>query len=161
MKKHSSYITHFDFSCDGVNLHSTCGAYELLFWDVAQGKQLPGGASALKDEKWATWSVTLGWPVQGIWPECADGTDINSVDRSHETVDGKEYAKSYYLLASGDDFSQVRLLRYPSLKKASEAVVGRGHSSHVTTVKWNNNDTKLFSTGGEDQCVIQWNITKK
>lgn len=35
MLKHSSYITHFDFSRDGVNLHSTCGAYELLFWDVA------------------------------------------------------------------------------------------------------------------------------
>jgi len=63
MLKHSSYITHFDFSCDGVNLHSTCGAYELLFWDVHSGKQLPGGASALRDEKWHTWTVTLGWPV--------------------------------------------------------------------------------------------------
>lgn len=40
MNKHSSYITHFDFSCDGVNLHSTCGAYELLFWDVAKCKQV-------------------------------------------------------------------------------------------------------------------------
>ena len=38
MKKHSSYITHIDFSCDGVNLHSTCGAYELLFWNVSEGK---------------------------------------------------------------------------------------------------------------------------
>jgi hypothetical protein len=63
MKKHSSYITHVDFSCDGVNLHSTCGAYELLFWDVTQGKQLTGGATGLKDEKWHTWTTTLGWPV--------------------------------------------------------------------------------------------------
>ena len=38
MQKHSSYITHIDYSCDGANLHSTCGAYELLFWDLAKGK---------------------------------------------------------------------------------------------------------------------------
>lgn len=63
MNKHSSYITHFDFSMDGNNLHSTCGAYELLFWDINSGKQLPGGATAFKDEKWATWTVPLGWPV--------------------------------------------------------------------------------------------------
>jgi hypothetical protein len=56
MKKHSSYITHIDFSKDGRYLHSNCGAYELLFWDVNTGKQLPGGATALRDEIWATWT---------------------------------------------------------------------------------------------------------
>ena len=38
MKKHSSFITHIDFSKDGNCLHSTCGAYELLFWEVHTGK---------------------------------------------------------------------------------------------------------------------------
>ena len=64
MKKHSSYITHIDFSRDGNYLHSTCGAYELLFWDANSGKQMTSGASALKDEIWQTWTVTLGWPVK-------------------------------------------------------------------------------------------------
>ena len=106
MLKHSSYITHFDFSCDGVNLHSTCGAYELLFWDVHSGKQLPGGASALRDEKWHTWTVTLGWPVQGIWPECADGTDINSVDCNNDRT----------LVVAGDDFGTICVYRFPVLQ---------------------------------------------
>lgn len=52
-----------DFSKDGANLHSNCGAYELLFWDCGTGKQLPGGATQFKDEDWATWTATLGWPV--------------------------------------------------------------------------------------------------
>jgi len=30
--KHNSYIKHFDFSRDSNTIHSTCGAYELLFW---------------------------------------------------------------------------------------------------------------------------------
>lgn len=38
LAKHSSYITHIDFSEDGQALHSTCGAYELLFWDMVKGR---------------------------------------------------------------------------------------------------------------------------
>lgn len=34
LNKHSSYITHLDWSADGCSLHSNCGAYELLFWDA-------------------------------------------------------------------------------------------------------------------------------
>lgn len=38
LRKHSSYITHLDYSVDGNYLHSNCGAYELLFWDVSTEK---------------------------------------------------------------------------------------------------------------------------
>lgn len=37
LNKHSSYITHLDWSEDGEYLHSNCGAYEILFWEVAPG----------------------------------------------------------------------------------------------------------------------------
>ncbi len=70
--------------------------------------------------------------MQGIWPECADGTDINSVDRSNTNIENGAEFEKYYIVATGDDFSKVKLLRYPSLKKSSESKEGRGHSSHVT-----------------------------
>ena len=41
--------------------------------------------------------------LEGIWPDGADGTDVNSVSRSN----GKK------LLATGDDFGNVNLFRYP------------------------------------------------
>merc|ERR1711865_388438 len=81
MKGHSSYITHIDFSANSKYLQTNCGAYELLFWDVRNGKQITS-ASSLRDQDWETWTCTLGWPVQGIWPPEADGMDVNSVDRS-------------------------------------------------------------------------------
>lgn len=34
LNKHSSYITHLDFSTDGQTIQSTCGAYALLYWDL-------------------------------------------------------------------------------------------------------------------------------
>ena len=103
IKSHHSTITHLDFTMDSESLMSNCTSYEILYHSVADGKQITGGASQLKDERWASWSCTLGWPVQGIFPPCADGSDINTCDRS---PDGD-------VLASGDDFRMVKLFRYP------------------------------------------------
>lgn len=152
MTGHSSYITHIDWSTDGSALHTTCGAYELLFW-TSTGKRVPGGASANKDEDWHTWSTTLGWPVQGIFPKEWDGTDINMVDRSSQYT-----SEGYRLLAMGTDRSTVGLFVYPALRKNCPYNSYGGHSSHVTNVKFSADNTRIFSTGGEDQCVFQWKV---
>ena len=70
----------------------------------------------------------------------------------------KKHPSGYHLLASGDDFGKVRILRYPSIVKNSEAVFGVGHSSHVPCVKWSEEDEYLYSVGGEDNCVFQWKV---
>ena len=85
-----------------------------------------------------------------------DGSDINSVDRTKTS-----YERDMKLLASGDDKGQVRLLEYPCLVKNSQSVVGKGHSSHVTTVAFNFNDEYLMSSGGEDQTILQWKLVHK
>ena len=64
-----------------------------------------------------------------------DGTDINGVDRSK-----KPHPDGYHLVASADDFSKVKVFRYPSIRENSEFIEGRGHSSHVTQVKWSKDD---------------------
>jgi hypothetical protein len=37
------------------------------------------GAKRFKEEKWDSWSLIMGWPVQSIWPKLSDGDDINAV----------------------------------------------------------------------------------
>ena len=156
LHKHSSYITHIDWSVDSCYLHSNCGAYELLFWSVEDGQQLTSGASALRDEDWHTWSCVLGWPVQGIFLPEMDGGDINMTDRSHKAIpDG------YRILAAGDDFGKIRVYPYPCLKKGAKAIELKGHSSHVTNVKFNGNDSYLYSAGGEDQTIMQWRVRQR
>jgi microtubule-associated protein-like 6 len=142
---HNSYITHFDFSADSQWLKSTCGAYELLYFDANTAAQ-EGSATKVKDVDWSSQTCTLGWPVQGIWPPCADGTDINAVDRSGN---GK-------LLCTADDFGKVKLFNYPVLDKDAGFLVFRGHSSHVTNVRFSLGDTHVITTGGNDRCVFQW-----
>jgi hypothetical protein len=117
LRGHNSYITHLDFGVlhtaegDQLTLQSNCGAYELLFWVLRDQVTHPTwvrepSASQLRDAEWATWTCVLGWPVQGIWPDRADGTDINAADRNHLFSD-------LPVLATADDFGQVKLLHYP------------------------------------------------
>jgi WD40 repeat protein len=77
---HSSFITSLDWSQDSSYIRSVCGAYELLFFNVAnKGKRDPSGASNTVATVWADQTCKLGWCVQGIFPSGCDGSHINSV----------------------------------------------------------------------------------
>jgi echinoderm microtubule-associated protein-like 6 len=155
---HKASITHLDLSSDGKSMQSNCGAYELLFCNLSDGKPILRGTTLMNTE-WSTWTCSLGWPVQGIWPACADGTDVNAVDRS----------PGGSLLATGDDHGKVKVFRYPVVMEKSESNLFAGHSSHVTNVRWvpgfdqlpgdgssEGEDTFLISAGGNDKCLFQW-----
>lgn len=63
-------------------------------------------SSSLRDTEWATQSCAVSYETIGIWPEGADGTDINVVNRSLDKT----------LMATGDDFGKVKLYVYPASK---------------------------------------------
>lgn len=58
----------------------------------------------MRDTEWASQTCSLSFQTVGVWPENADGTDVNTVCRS--------YDKS--LLVSGDDWGKVKLFSFPS-----------------------------------------------
>jgi len=153
LKGHTGAITHLDWSESGEALHSVCNSYELLYWDMNSKSQDTHGASNFRDEDWASFTTTLGWPVQGIWEPGMDGSDINAVDRSPI-----EHSDGYRLLAAGDDNGKVRIFRFPSITENSQSVIGNGHSSHVTMVKFSPTGSHLYTAGGNDQCIFQWKV---
>lgn len=71
-------MTHLDWSKDGHFLVVNSQAYELKFCSIEKGANT--AASSAKDFEWFTWTCTLGFYVQGIFPG-VDGTDVNSVCR--------------------------------------------------------------------------------
>jgi WD40 repeat protein len=144
-KGHSSHVTHLDWSSDSKVLKTVCGAYELLYWEAQEGKQVPY-ASTMRDVDFQRESCILGWPVQGIWPADSDGTDVNAVAKSGSGT----------VLASADDFGNVKLFKYPVVRKHADCKKYRAHSSHVTNVAFSHNDQYVFSVGGADTAVMQW-----
>lgn len=144
---HSSFVTHIDWSSDGKLLQSNSGDYEMLFWDTETCKQNVNGKD-LRDTEWHTYTCVLGYPVIGIWPEGSDGTDVNTVARSHDGT----------VLATGDDFGKVKLFKCPASHPKTECNAYQGHSSHVTCVDFFPDDSTLISTGGRDMSVMQWKV---
>ncbi|KAL6442836.1 hypothetical protein ACFW04_002710 [Cataglyphis niger] len=142
---HSSFITHLDWSVDGQYLRSNSGDYELLYWNPGVCRQIPQ-SSTLRNVDWATHTCVITFETIGIWPEGADGTDVNNCTRSG---DGK-------LLATGDDFGKVKLFSHPACQPKSLYHSYGGHSSHVTNVSFLQDDSRLVSTGGADTSVLQW-----
>ncbi|XP_032689911.1 echinoderm microtubule-associated protein-like 2 isoform X9 [Odontomachus brunneus] len=142
---HSSFITHLDWSVDGQYLRSNSGDYELLYWNPGVCRQIPQ-PSMLRNVDWATHTCVISFETIGIWPEGADGTDVNNCTRSG---DGK-------LLSTGDDFGKVKLFSHPACQPKSLYHSYGGHSSHVTNVSFLQDDSRLVSTGGADTSVLQW-----
>jgi microtubule-associated protein-like 6 len=137
---------------------------------VNSGKQITH-ASSLRDQKWNSFTCPLGWPVQGIWPKCADGTDINAVDLYQSNNDVqliKDKLCNQYvgLLATVDDFGKVKLFNSPAEKAGAACIEYRGHSAHVTNCRFtskpemgkHNYETYLLTTGGEDRAIMQWKL---
>ena len=148
MKGHQSRITHIDWSTDSDYIQSNSQAYELLYHSVSSGAQITK-ISSMRDTEWSTWTCVLGWPVQGIWPECASGDDINACD-----VD-----KTKRVIATSDDYSKVKLFRYPSPVEKAAFNQYNGHSSHVTCVRFTSNNKHVLSTGGNDKAIFQFKFS--
>jgi microtubule-associated protein-like 1/2 len=143
-----SRITCIDFSMAGDFLIANNTSYEILFYNAQNGNQVTR-ATQFQDEQWATMSCKFSWQCQGVWPHLyADGSNINVVERSH----------SKQLLASGDDFSKIKLFRYPACQPKQFFNQFKGHSSHITGVKWSYDDRYLVSIGGLEKSVIQWKV---
>ncbi|KAI5098974.1 echinoderm microtubule-associated protein-like 2 isoform X1, partial [Silurus meridionalis] len=142
---HSSFVTHIDWSTNSQYIVTNSGDYEILFWEASSGKHITS-ADAVRNLEWATSTCVLGFSVFGIWPDGADGTDINAVCRSNNRG----------VLASGDDFGKVRLFSNPCSQPRSPSHEYGGHSSHVTNVAFLHDDSQLISTGGKDTSILQW-----
>ena len=144
-KGHSSFIIALDWCTHNKYIRTNSGDYELLFWTAEDGAQDPSGKSNTVGVEWATSTVKFGWNVEGIFPRGTDGTHINAVAGNTEKT----------LIACGDDFGLVTLFRDP-VRKGHKPRAYRGHSEHVTNVKFSADGTYLWSAGGYDQTVMQW-----
>ncbi|XP_069390448.1 echinoderm microtubule-associated protein-like 2 isoform X2 [Paralichthys olivaceus] len=142
---HSSFVTHLDWSTDSQYLMTNSGDYEILFWEASSGKHVTN-MDTVRNLEWASSTCTLAFNTFGIWPDGADGTDINAVCRSN---DGS-------LLASADDFGKVHLFSFPCSQPRAPSHEYGGHSSHVTNVAFLHDDSHLISTGGKDTSILQW-----
>eukprot|EP01061_Rhynchopus_euleeides_P033959 TRINITY_DN5754_c0_g1_i3.p1 TRINITY_DN5754_c0_g1~~TRINITY_DN5754_c0_g1_i3.p1 ORF type:complete len:745 (+),score=186.73 TRINITY_DN5754_c0_g1_i3:57-2291(+) len=154
-KGSTSVILSIDWSHDSKYLNVSTQDYFLKFFSIPDGACVD--CMETRDCQWATQTSFLGWTVQGIWGKSSDGSDINSLSKSHGGG----------LLATADQYGEVNLFRHPcigsgldrdgALKRRPGSVATSGQAQ-VTNVAWHCKDTRLWTSGGEDMTVFQWII---
>jgi microtubule-associated protein-like 1/2 len=142
LEGHTSHVTHIDFTVDGLNLRSNSSDLELLFWDLEGIVTNSDEIDAILSKPWASQNCTLTFETIGIWPQIADGTDVNTCAASND------------LVAVGDDFGRVRLYKYPAIQSETDSVELLGHSDHVKNVAFS--DGQIISAGGREASLLQW-----
>ena len=131
-----------------ICIQSTSGTHELFFWSVHNSSRI-FQPSIVKDAWWATWTSPYGWPVQGIWSEKRDGTNVTSVARSHTW-------KQVPTIGVADNFGRVRLFNYPCVNIGAPDKCYKGHSNNITNIRFSYDDAYCLSIGGDDKSVFVW-----
>uniref|UniRef100_A0A674J7B4 EMAP like 3 n=1 Tax=Terrapene triunguis TaxID=2587831 RepID=A0A674J7B4_9SAUR len=142
---HSSFITHLDWSKDSKFIMSNSGDYEILYWDVAGGCKLLRNRFESRDREWASYTCVLGFHVFGEgWSPRASTRGLGN---TLEVLGGVVF-----------QWQSPPLTPLPcSLLQAPSHVYG-GHGSHVTNVRFTNDDSHLVSLGGKDTSIFQWRV---
>lgn len=136
--KHNSFITAFDWSQDSTYIRTTCGAYEKLYFNIADKTHDAAGLSNTKDKPWATITCKLGWDVQGAHPSGEDGTHVNQMMASPDQS----------LIISCDDWGLINMFNYPVIDNTHAATSYTGHSEHVVRAAFTPDSQRFFTIGG-------------
>lgn len=140
----TSALTHLDWSEDSNYVVCNSLAFELKFLNLSAKNLI--AASAAASIEWNTWTCLFGFPVQGIWPPESTNYVVNYTCMSSNKK----------VLATADDFSLVKLFKYPCVVEKAKYKPFTGHSSHVCKIRFSRNDLFLISVGGNDKSVFVW-----
>ena len=150
-----SEVRRIDWNKASSLIQCTTTSYEVVRFNMPKCEL--NQAPDVRDEVWASQRCPIGWPVQGIWEHCNDGTDVNSCGRSYN---------SKYLAVAYDQCT-IRIYNFPclvlSLEGSAKPVFPEhreytGHSSHVTEVQFTPDDRYVLSAGGADLTVLRWRV---
>ena len=141
---HKAPVLHLDFTTDSQFLMSVDSTNRIFYTETSSGVNV-AAAAALRDEKWASWSCPVGWPVQGFWKSQPQGTFPSCVQKSWNGM----------LLACANTCGRIFISHNPCIDE-SGFVDNTGHAGNISRICWSTGDTYLLTIGSIDHTVMQW-----
>lgn len=143
VQKGSSFVNALDWTADSKEVRISTGDYEVLYFNVENKEFLTNGSETASDKIWASNSIKNGPDRKGLQPSGEDRTHINDVVGS---------ANASFVLTA-DDFGLVNVFNWPEPSIAASRSFA-AHSEHVARIALSNDNTRLFSVGGQDKTLI-------
>ena len=153
---HTGAVTHLGWSADSSCLRSNCDSLELRYWDC-EGSELAATDERLAALDWASsdGGVLFCRETAGVHREgLGTQMQVRAIGTSHGTGNR--------LLAAGDDFQLLRVMRYPCTVahdvEAAHVHTSAGHAASLTAARFSFNDRYILTAGGEDLAVFVWRM---
>jgi WD40 repeat protein len=97
----------------------------------------------VRDEPWNTWTLPLGWPVQGLRVALSAG--LSCVTRSGNGM----------LVAAGDTAGDLSVFQFPCLSARANPVVSSiRHQGGISAVAFTQDESRLVTAGQNDQMLM-------
>lgn len=141
---HKAPIVSIDFNLDGHFIMSTDTSKRMCFSESGSGTHIPSPVT-LRDERWATWSSPIGWPLQGIWM-CQPQVVMPTI--SQRSCSGM-------LMCVGTSGGRLFVSHYPAPERGG-FVGSCGHAGPISQIAWIAGDSTIISIGLKDHVVFQW-----
>lgn len=143
---HKAPIMSVDFSVDGGYLMSVDSTRRIAYSEAITGAPLNSPVS-LRDEKWSSYTATVGWPVQGLWMIQSDETEPTAAKRSHNNS----------LTAMGDNAGRLVVAHNPCPLRP-RFLSSTGHAGPISAIGWSAGDGRVFTLGAKDHVILQWKV---
>ena len=160
-------MTHLGWADDSSCVRSNDELPELRFWDVS-GKELdPSEPLVLQQLREKAWASSDGGCLYSRETVGVHLPQTDAEGHSHDPMVralGSSHGTGARLLAVGDEFQQLRLLRYPCVSAPAmppapgAAPLAVGHAAALSAVRFSYNDRYVVSAGGEDLSVFVWRV---
>ena len=155
---------------------ATC-TNELQFYSTADGTRVLSPA-AVRDKKWATITVPIGWSVQGCWkPEDDRSVELsaaNSMEESARIPGSTQFANNrrhlapyvtcvhrspdLKYLAKGCIDGSVAVYNYPTHAPGMSMIKVPGHGSSIAKVRFTSDGKYLIALGRFNRTITQYKI---
>jgi WD40 repeat protein len=144
VSSHRAPVLHIDFTADSQFFTSVDSTNRIFNTESSSGVNVPSPA-ALRDEKWATWTCPVGWPVQGFWRSQPSDSFPCCAQRSWSGM----------LLACGNTCGRVFLSHNPCIREAGFSDQF-GHAGAISRIGWSAGDSYVVTIGSIDNVIMQW-----
>ncbi|XP_053379131.1 uncharacterized protein LOC123526739 isoform X2 [Mercenaria mercenaria] len=144
---HKTGVQNLDWSKDGRCIQSSSFDNELMFWntDTMDPVEVP---VSMRNVEWSTLKCPMSYSLIGPWSTMRRGEVIKVVSRS----------PNKNMCVTGDSKGRVRLYKYPCTKERAAFRNIRIYSSDVTAVAFSADSCAVFTCGGNDAALVQWEL---
>lgn len=158
-------LTSIDLSLDATHVQAATRANQLKFYSVVDGTFV-GSPAAVRDEKWTSITVPIGWNVQGCWDaartdnimEQAKHGCPQTTNRDSAYVTSVHRAPNHQYLAKGCIDGTVAVYNYPTHAPGMRMLRVPGHGSSIAKVRFTSDGKYLVALGQFNRTITQYEI---